>query len=61
LFSHIPLNVDAVLTLDAHLIISSAKETVTVTSEAVAPVNINDARWGIWWTPADDRLAVDSA
>jgi len=46
LFSHIPLNVDAVLTLDAHLVISSAKETVTVTSEAVAPVNINDAQVG---------------
>ncbi len=46
LFSQIPLNVDAVLTLDAHLVISSAKETVTVTSEAVAPVNINDAQVG---------------
>lgn len=46
LFSHIPLSVDAVLTLDAHLVISSAKETVTVTSEAVAPVNINDAQMG---------------
>jgi hypothetical protein len=46
LFSQIPLSVDAVLTLDAHLVISSAKETVTVTSEAVAPVNINDAQVG---------------
>ena len=46
LFSQIPLSVDAVLTLDAHLVISSAKETVTVTSEAVAPVNINDAQMG---------------
>ncbi len=46
LFAQIPLNVDAVLTLDAHLVISSAKETVTVTSEAVAPVNINDAQVG---------------
>ena len=46
LFFHIPLSVDAVLTLDAHLVISSAKETVTVTSEAVAPVNINDAQIG---------------
>jgi hypothetical protein len=46
LFSHIPLNVDAVLSLDAHLVISAAKETVTVSSEAVAPVNINDAQMG---------------
>ena len=46
LFSQIPLSVDEVLTLDAHLVISSAKETVTVTSEAVAPVNINDAQVG---------------
>jgi len=46
LFSHIPLSVDEVLTLDAHLVVSSTKETVTVTSEAVAPVNINDAQMG---------------
>jgi hypothetical protein len=46
LFSHIPLSVDEVLTLDAHLVVSSAKETVTVTSEAVAPVDINDAQVG---------------
>ena len=46
LFSQIPLSVDAVLTLDAHLVISAAKETVTVTSEAVAPVDINDAQVG---------------
>ncbi|MGB8496176.1 MAG: TonB-dependent receptor [Candidatus Acidiferrum sp.] len=46
LFSQMPLSVDEVLTLDAHLVISSAKETVTVTSEAVAPVNINDAQMG---------------
>ena len=46
LFSQIPLSVDAVLTLDAHLVISTAKETVTVTSEAVAPVDINDAQVG---------------
>ena len=46
LFSQIPLSVDEVLTLDAHLVISAAKETVTVTSEAVAPVNINDAQVG---------------
>jgi len=46
LFSQMPLSVDEVLTLDAHLVISSAKETVTVNSEAVAPVNINDAQIG---------------
>ncbi|HKM80192.1 MAG TPA: TonB-dependent receptor [Candidatus Acidoferrum sp.] len=46
LFSHIPLSVDEVLTLDAHLVVSAAKETVTVTSEAVARVNINDAQVG---------------
>jgi len=46
LFSQIPLSVDEVLTLDAHLVISAAKETVTVNSEAVAPVNINDAQIG---------------
>ncbi len=46
MFSQIPLSVDEVLTLDAHLVISSAKETVTVTSEAVAPVDINDAQIG---------------
>ncbi len=46
LFSGMQLSVDAVLTLDAHLVVSSRKETVTVTSEAVAPVDINDAQMG---------------
>jgi len=47
LFSRMQLSVDAVLTLDAKLVVSSASsETVTVTSEAVAPVNINDAQMG---------------
>ena len=46
LFSRMPLSVDAVLTLDAKLVVSSTKETVTVTSEAVAPVNLNDAQTG---------------
>ncbi len=46
LFSGMQLTVDEVLTLDAHLVVSSTKETVTVTSEAVAPVNLNDAQMG---------------
>jgi len=46
LFSGMQLSVDEVLTLDAHLVVSSTKETVTVTSEAVAPVNLNDAQMG---------------
>jgi hypothetical protein len=46
LFSRVELSVDAVLTLDVHLVVSSTKETVTVTSEAVAPVNLNDAQMG---------------
>jgi len=46
LFSQIPLGVDAVLTLDAHLVVSAVNETLTVTAEAVAPVNLNDAQVG---------------
>jgi len=46
LFSRMQLSVDAVLTLDAKLVVSSGKETVTVTSEAVAPINLNDAQTG---------------
>jgi hypothetical protein len=46
LFTRMQLSVDEVLTLDAHLVVSSTKETVTVTSEAVAPVNLNDAQMG---------------
>jgi Carboxypeptidase regulatory-like domain len=46
LFSRIQLNVDAVLTLDAHLVVSAANVMVTVTGEAVAPLDLNDAQVG---------------
>jgi len=46
LFSHVSLNVDAVLTLDAKLTVSTVKENLVVTSESVAPVDINDAQIG---------------
>jgi len=46
LFSHVSLNVDAVLTLDTKLTVSAVNENVVVTSESVAPVDINDAQIG---------------
>jgi len=46
LFSQIQLSVDQVLTLDAKLLVSAVRETVKVTSESVAPVDLNDAQVG---------------
>src|SRR6266851_4845210 len=46
LFSQIRLSVDQVLTLDAKLAVSSVRETVKVTSESVAPLDLNDAQVG---------------
>lgn len=46
LYSHVSLSVDAVLTLDARLTVSAIAETMTVSSEKVAPVDINDAQIG---------------
>jgi len=46
LYSQIPLSVDQVLTLDAKLAVSPVKETVRVSTEAVAPVDLNDAQVG---------------
>jgi len=46
LFSHISLSVDEVLTLDTKLAVSGVKESTVVTSDAVAPVNLNDAQIG---------------
>ena len=46
LFSQIRLSVDQVLTLNAKLVVSAARETVKVTSESVAPVDLNDAQVG---------------
>jgi hypothetical protein len=46
LFSHVSLNVDAVLTLDAKLSVSGVKENLVVSSESVAPINLNDAQIG---------------
>lgn len=46
LFSQIRLSVDQVLTLDAKLVVSAVRETVKVTSESVAPVDLNDAQVG---------------
>jgi Carboxypeptidase regulatory-like domain len=45
-YSQIPLSVDQVLTLDAKLVVSAVRETVRVASEAVAPVDLNDAQIG---------------
>jgi len=45
-YSQIPLSVDRVLTLDAKLVVSAVRETVRVASEAVAPVDLNDAQIG---------------
>jgi len=55
-FSHVSLNVDAVLTLDAKLTLSSVTEKLLVTSEAVAPININDAQTG---NLVDSRQVAD--
>jgi hypothetical protein len=46
LYSQIPLSVDQVLTLDAKLAVSAVKETLKVTSESVAPIDLNDAQVG---------------
>ena len=46
LFSHMPLSVDQVLTLDAKLVVSAVLETVRVASESVAPIDLNDAQIG---------------
>jgi hypothetical protein len=46
LFSHVSMNVDAVLTLDVKLTISTVKENLVITSESVAPVDLNDAQIG---------------
>ncbi len=46
LYSQIPLSVDQVLTLDAKLVVGPVKETIRVASEAVAPVDLNDAQLG---------------
>lgn len=45
-FSKMQLDVDEVLTLDARLVVSSVTENVTVSSSAVAPVDLNDAQTG---------------
>jgi hypothetical protein len=46
LYSQIPLSVDQVLTLDAKLTVSAVRATVKVTSESVAPIDLNDAQIG---------------
>src|SRR5205823_11741787 len=46
LYSQISLSVDQVLTLNAKLVVSAVRETVRVASEAVAPVDLNDAQIG---------------
>ena len=46
LFSHVSLNVDAVLTLDVKLTVSAVRENLVITSESVAPVDLNDAQIG---------------
>src|SRR5260370_6192596 len=46
LFSQIQLSVDQVLTLNAKLAVSAVRETVKVSSESVAPVDLNDAQVG---------------
>ena len=45
-YSHVQLSVDQVLTLDARLTPSTVAERITVTGEAIAPVNLNDAQIG---------------
>lgn len=45
-YSQIPLSVEQVLTLNAKLVVSAVRETVRVASEAVAPVDLNDAQIG---------------
>lgn len=46
LFSKVTLNVDAVLTLDARLTVSTVKESLVVSSDTIAPVDLNDAQIG---------------
>lgn len=46
LYSHISLSIDQVLTLDAKLIVTAIRETMRVTGESVAPIDLNDAQVG---------------
>jgi hypothetical protein len=46
LYTQVELTVDLVLTLDARLAPSAVTETVTVSGQAVAPVDLNDAQIG---------------
>ena len=46
LYSHVSLSIDQVLTLNAKLSVTAVRQTMRVTSEAVAPVDLNDAQLG---------------
>jgi hypothetical protein len=45
-YSQIPLSVDQVLTLDTKLSLGPERQMISVTSESVAPVDLNDAQVG---------------